>query len=136
MVHAIKSGWFVPRLPPWALEDPNNTDNLRKYGAFMTSGNLEALDSDDEECSLGIPSFSTGSYIFPDVWADQDSDKHALDEPPSWKTTFPMLMADYRPPRPRPYQKAPDELLPGHILSYNPPPEFILSKEEVGLNHI
>ncbi|GAA51222.1 ribosome biogenesis protein ERB1, partial [Clonorchis sinensis] len=132
MVHAIKMGWFKPRLPAWALSDPNDPDALRRYAAYMTSGNLGALDSDEEEDNLGIPSAFVSSYVFPDVWADQDSGPGVKPDEceDSWRTRFPMLSQDYRPPRPRPYQKAPEEPLPGHIASYNPPPEFILSKDE------
>ncbi|KAF7256203.1 hypothetical protein EG68_06980 [Paragonimus skrjabini miyazakii] len=131
MVHAIKMGWLKPRLPAWALSDPDDPDALRRYAAYMTSGNLGALDSDDEEDTLGIPSNFFTSYVFPDVWADQDRDaEHAIDNTSSWRSHLPMLLQDYRPPRPRPYQKAPDEPLPGHIASYNPPPEFLLSKDE------
>ncbi|KAF6777344.1 hypothetical protein AHF37_03173 [Paragonimus kellicotti] len=131
MVHAIKMGWLKPRLPAWALSDPDDPDALRRYAAYMTSGNLGALDSDDEEDTLGIPSNFFTSYVFPDVWADQDRDaEHATDNTSSWRSHLPMLLQDYRPPRPRPYQKAPEEPLPGHIASYNPPPEFLLSKDE------
>ncbi|KAF8561791.1 hypothetical protein P879_10311 [Paragonimus westermani] len=131
MVHAIKMGWLKPRLPAWALSDPDDPDALRRYAAYMTSGNLGALDSDDEEDTLGIPSNFFTSYVFPDVWADQDRDaEHAIDNTSSWRSHLPMLLQDYRPPRPRPYQKAPEEPLPGHIASYNPPPEFLLSKDE------
>ncbi|CAL8104753.1 unnamed protein product [Calicophoron daubneyi] len=130
MVYAIKMGWFKPRLPAWALSNPEDPDELRRYAAYMTSGNLAALDSDDEEDTLGIPSTFVSSYTFPDVWADQDLESEKPDESPSWRSNLPILLQDYRPPRPRPYQRPPEEPLPGHIASYNPPPEFILSKEE------
>ncbi|KAH8849202.1 Ribosome biogenesis protein BOP1 like [Schistosoma japonicum] len=130
MVHAIKSGWLVPKLPSWALSDPNNVDELRRYGAYMASGNPDLLEPDYEEGPLSFSSFDVSTYIFPDVWSNQDNENDQMDATPSWKLKLPMLASDYRPPRPRPYQRAPEEPLPGHIASYNPPPEFLLSKDE------
>ncbi|CAH8441578.1 unnamed protein product [Dicrocoelium dendriticum] len=130
MVYALKSGWLKPRLPSWAFTDPTDLDALRRYAALQSSSNLHWLDSDDEQNTLDIPSSSTLSYVFPDVWADQDIDASVSQDDGSWRSRFPVLLQNYRPPRPRPYQKAPQEPLPGHIASYNPPPEFILSKEE------
>ncbi|VDP79001.1 unnamed protein product [Echinostoma caproni] len=128
MVHAIKMGWMKPNLPSWALQDPEDPDNVRRYAAYLTGGNLGALDSDDEEDTLGIPASAIPNYVFPDMWSDV-TDGKATDT----TTTAPSLstlLHNYRPPRPRPYQRAPEEPLPGHIASYNPPPEFLLTKEE------
>ncbi|CAH8449188.1 unnamed protein product [Heterobilharzia americana] len=131
MVHAIKNGWLVPKLPSWALSDPNNPEELQRYAAYMTSGNPDVLDADYDEEPLSFSSFDISSYVFPDVWNDQDNESSQLDTPTdSWRSKLPMLASDYRPQRPRPYQKAAEEPLPGHIASYNPPPEFILSKDE------
>nr|CAH8822062.1 unnamed protein product [Trichobilharzia regenti] len=131
MVHAIKSGWLVPKLPSWALSDPDNREELQRYAAYMTSGNPDVLDADYDEEPLSFSSFNVSSYVFPDVWNDQDNESSQADtQTDSWRSKLPMLASDYRPPRPRPYQKAPEEPLPGHIASYNPPPEFILSKDE------
>ncbi|CAH8492773.1 unnamed protein product [Schistosoma haematobium] len=131
MVHAIKSGWLVPKLPSWALSDPNNLDELRMYGAYMASGNPDVLDANYDEEPLSFSSFDVSTYVFPDVWNNQDNENDLVNTTTSsWQSKLPMLASDYRPPRPRPYQKAPEEPLPGHIASYNPPPEFLLSKDE------
>ncbi|KAA0188527.1 Ribosome biogenesis protein bop1 [Fasciolopsis buskii] len=130
MVHAIKMGWLKPSLPAWALPDPEDMDSVRRYAAYLTGGNLGALDSDDEEDTLGIPASSVPNYVFPDMWSDLDegtTDTSTVKGPPSLSD---LLNRNYHPPRPRPYQRAPEEPLPGHIASYNPPPEFLLTKEE------
>lgn len=132
MVYAIKMGRIKPRLPAWALSDPQDVDAARRYGAYMASGNLGALDSDDEEDTLGLPTTYLSTYTFPDVWADQNRDAIKPSEDiPEWQRKYPQLMKDYIPPRPRPFQRPPQEPLPGHIDSYNPPPEFILTDDEV-----
>ncbi|THD22630.1 Ribosome biogenesis protein bop1 [Fasciola hepatica] len=130
MVHAIKMGWLKPNLPAWALSDTEDPDGVRRYAAYLTGGNLGALDSDDEEDTLGIPASSIPNYVFPDIWSDLNdgtTDATTTKGPPSLSD---LLHNNYRPPRPRPYQRAPEEPLPGHIASYNPPPEFLLTKEE------
>lgn len=98
----------------------------------MASGNPDVLDADYDEEPLSFSSFDVSTYVFPDVWNNQDNENDLVNTTTSsWQSKLPMLASDYRPPRPRPYQKAPEEPLPGHIASYNPPPEFLLSKDEV-----
>ncbi|VEL17316.1 unnamed protein product [Protopolystoma xenopodis] len=136
MVHAIKMGWMTPRLPSWAISDPNDLGALRRYAACTASGGTAVIDSDDDDSSffLGFPSSLLSTHIFSDVWESQHSKDHNLPiastAESEWRRRLPLALQNYRPPRPSPYQRAAEEPLPGHGASYNPAPEFLLSKDE------
>lgn len=123
-------GWIRPRLPPWALEDVNDLDQVRRYAMYMTSGKPGAFDDHDEGEILGFSASSVSNFVMPDVWADQDENTEQNSF--AWQAGLPASLQTYRPPRPRPYMRPAAEPLPGHAESYNPPPEFLLSEEEVG----
>ncbi|KAL5971185.1 Ribosome biogenesi protein BOP1 [Taenia solium] len=132
ITHAIKMGWIRPRLPPWALEDVNDLDQVRRYAMYMTSGKPGAFDDYDEGEILGFSASSVPNYVMPDVWADQD-EENTEQNTFAWQAGLPASLQTYRPPRPRPYMRPAAEPLPGHAESYNPPPEFLLSEEELAI---
>ncbi|KAL5110223.1 Ribosome biogenesi protein bop1 [Taenia crassiceps] len=129
ITHAIKMGWIRPHLPPWALEDVNDPDQVRRYAMYMTSGKPGAFDDYDEGEILGFSASSVSNCVIPDVWADQDVDNTEQNSF-AWQAGLPASLQTYRPPRPRPYMRPAAEPLPGHAESYNPPPEFLLAEEE------
>nr|VZI32324.1 unnamed protein product [Spirometra erinaceieuropaei] len=131
ITHAIKMGWIRPRLPPWALEDSEDMEQLRRYSMYLTSGKPNALDDEVEEDILGFSSSVLPICTFPDVWADEEEGgASATEKSYAWQATLPATLQTYRPPRPRPFMRPAAEPLPSHAESYNPPPEFLLSEEE------
>lgn len=130
----MKMGWIRPRLPAWALEDVDDLDQVRRYAMYMSSGNPGAFENDDEGEILGFSASSVPICVIPDVWADQDSDSTNENQNSFvWQAGLPASLQTYRPPRPRPYMRPAAEPLPSHAESYNPPPEFLLSEDEVGM---
>lgn len=127
----MKMGWIRPRLPPWALEDVNDLEQVRRYAMYMTSGKPGAFEEDDEGEILGFSTSSVPICVMPDIWADQDEKESVSDPNPDWQAGLPASLRTYRAPRPRPYMRPAAEPLPGHAESYNPPPEFLLDPEEV-----
>lgn len=131
ITHAMKMGWIRPRLPAWALEDPEDLDQVRRFAMYSTSGKPGAFDDDFEGEILGFSSSSVSYVVMPDVWADQDEKEIKDPQALEWQASLPPSLRTYRPPRPSPYMRPAAEPLPGHAESYNPPPEFLLSQEEV-----
>uniref|UniRef100_A0A0V0J4M9 BOP1 N-terminal domain-containing protein n=1 Tax=Schistocephalus solidus TaxID=70667 RepID=A0A0V0J4M9_SCHSO len=131
ITHAIKMGWIRPRLPPWALEDSEDMEQLRRYSMYLTTGKPNVLDDEMEEDILGFSSSVLPICTFPDVWADdEEGSTSATETSYAWQAALPASLQTYRPPRPRPFMRPASEPLPSHAESYNPPPEFLLSSEE------
>ncbi|VDN43231.1 unnamed protein product, partial [Dibothriocephalus latus] len=66
ITHAIKMGWIRPRLPPWALEDSNDMEQLRRYSMYLTTGKPNVLEDEVEEDILGFSSSVLPICTFPD----------------------------------------------------------------------
>ncbi|VUZ40563.1 unnamed protein product [Hymenolepis diminuta] len=130
ITHAMKMGWIKPRLPAWALEDPEDLDQVRRFAMYSTSGKPGAFNDDFEGDILGFSSSSVSYVVMPDVWADQDEKESQDQQTLAWQASLPPSLRTYRQPRPSPYMRPAAEPLPGHAESYNPPPEFLLTKEE------
>ncbi len=129
----MKMGWIKPRLPAWALEDADDPDQVRRYAMYLTSGRPDAFDDDDDGDILGFSTSSVPICVFPDVWADQEDKTNDEKDTFAWQAGLPTSLQTYRPPRPRPYMRPAAEPLPNHAESYNPPPEFLLTPDEVSV---